>query len=187
MRWQGTYFHAKDNEAILAFPGCQIYFNIHPEISIPIHPASTSTTHYAFNKETAMPAPSTPNHTQSSIQLVSKQVTKRLPNPEDHKQFSETVQLMLLSPNATVPSRATPGSIGYDVTSTQHVIIRPGDISKLSTGLSTVLPQGMYIYVALHSSNALNHLTVEGCVIDGDYQGEINVLIKNHNNHPITI
>jgi hypothetical protein len=163
MRWQGTYFHAEDNEAILAYPTCQIYFHIQPEISLPIHPAVTSTAPFAFNEETAVPAESSHHPTKSTIQLVSKQVKTYVRNPVDQSQFKGTVHLMLLSPNATIPTKqATPGSIGYGVTSTQHVIIRPGDISKLSTGLSTALPPSMYICIAPRSSNALNHLTVEG-------------------------
>jgi dUTP pyrophosphatase len=65
---------------------------------------------------------------------------------------------MQLSPNATIPKQVTPGSIGYDVTSTQHIIIQPGDICKISTGLATALPEGMYICIAPQSSNALRHL-----------------------------
>jgi dUTP pyrophosphatase len=188
MCWQGDYFHAEDNEAILAFPNCQIQFDITPEISIPIHPAAHSTSHYAFDEAAAVPIPSLNNHVQQSIDLVSKHVTTCLPDPEDHLQFHQTVQLMCISPNnATMSSQATPDSIGYDVTSTQHVIIPPGNICEISTSLSTALPNGMYIRIAPRSSNALKHLTIEEGVVDGDNHGEIKVLMKNNNQHPITI
>lgn len=93
-----------------------------------------------------------------------------LPHSYQHE-FKETIQVQRLSPTATIPCQGTSGSAGFDVTMKQAIKIEPGEISKIPTGLSTTLPQDMYIRVAPQSSLALKHLTVQGGVIDSYYRG----------------
>jgi dUTP pyrophosphatase len=101
--------------------------------------------------------------------------------------FQKIVKIQKLLPTATIPTRGTKGSIGYDVTSITEITIPPGMIQKIPTGLSAKLPPGMYICVAPRSSMALHHISVEGGMIDPDYRGEIKVLLKNNSTKPYTV
>ena len=89
--------------------------------------------------------------------------------------------------NAVIPKPATPGSIGFDVQAIHTHTIQPNSIARIRTGLSTALPSGMYLRIAPRSSLALQHITVEGGVVDGDYRGEITVLMKNNGDKPFDI
>jgi dUTP pyrophosphatase len=94
---------------------------------------------------------------------------------------------MKMSPTATLPTRASKQAAGYDVTAITTTTIHPGEIAKIPTGLATALPSGIYLRIAPRSSLSLQHLTVEGGVVDADYRGEIKVLIKNNGTSPFTI
>lgn len=63
----------------------------------------------------------------------------------------------------------------------------PGEIYKIPTGLATALPHGMYLRIAPQSSMALNHITVEGGVVNFDYRGENKILLKNNGTKSQTI
>jgi deoxyuridine 5'-triphosphate nucleotidohydrolase len=187
MKWEGNYFHAENNQATIAYPTFQVSLHTRHEIAAYILPVRDQSMPIDFNEATAIPTPSSSTPTAKSIKLVSKVVHDYIPDKTKHPQFAEKVQIMKLTPTASLPRQSTPGSIGHDVTCTHDTIIAPGEIAKLSTGLSTALPKGMYIRIAPRSSYALKHQTIEGGVIDNDFRGEIKVLMKNNSSKPTII
>ena len=70
----------------------------------------------------------------------------------DYNKYSKTVAIRKLVDTATIPIRATKGSIGFDVKSITPTVIQPGQIMKIPTGLATALLSGMYIRIAPRSS-----------------------------------
>jgi dUTP pyrophosphatase len=92
-----------------------------------------------------------------------------------------TVKFIKLSPHATIPSKATPGSIGLDLYSIDSYIVMPGQRIVVSTGLRVLLPDGVYGRIAPRSGLAVKHgLDVGAGVIDPDYTGEVRVVLFNH-------
>ncbi len=86
-----------------------------------------------------------------------------------------------LRPDAIIPSKATPGSIGLDLHSVEPYIILPGQRVVVSTGLQVFLPDGVYGRIAPRSGLAVKHgLDVGAGVIDPDYLGEVRVVLFNH-------
>jgi len=85
-----------------------------------------------------------------------------------------------LVPSAILPSRATSGSAGYDLYSTDSYVVLPGRRVVVSTGISVHLPPGTYGRVAPRSGLAVKHgLDTLAGVIDPDYTGEIKVVLQN--------
>ena len=85
-----------------------------------------------------------------------------------------------LAPNAQLPVRATFGSAGYDLFSTDSYVVLPGRRVVVSTGISIQLPPGTYGRIAPRSGLAVKHgLDILAGVIDPDYQGEIKVVLQN--------
>jgi deoxyuridine 5'-triphosphate nucleotidohydrolase len=189
VKYQGCYFHAESNQATLAYPSFVIYPSTKDEIQVLFKPAycSDSTTLH-FNQQTALECKqkSTKDQITESLHMFPKSMQPYLPK---HQQvnFQQTVYVQKLVPTATIPTQGTKHSIGYDVTSVMDIQIEPGEIRKVPTGLSTSLPKGLYLRIAPRSSLALQHLTVEGGVVDPDYRGEIQVIIKNHSTQPYQI
>ena len=86
-----------------------------------------------------------------------------------------------LSDRAKAPKRATPGSIGLDLFTPTDMFIPAKEQVLIHTDLILVPTQGYYIHIASKSGLALKYgLTVEGGVVDPDYQGNVGVLLRNH-------
>lgn len=92
-----------------------------------------------------------------------------------------SLKIKKLVPNAILPSRATPQSAGYDLYSSEGYVLLPGHRVVVSTGIQVQLPPGVYGRIAPRSGLAVKHgLGVGAGVIDADYQGEIKVVLFNH-------
>ena len=191
MRSNGCYFHAEAQQCVLAFPTFICSPKVGNEIEVIVRPTKTSLIHHSFDESTTIkkgifqPA-SMDTSSTTHIELMSSTKQEYIPKTEYHK-FSETVSITKLLPTATIPTQATRGAIGFDVTSITPTTIQPGTIAIIPTGLATALPPGMYIRIAPRSSLSLKHLSVEGGVIDSDYRGEIRILLKNNGTNPITL
>jgi dUTP pyrophosphatase len=86
-----------------------------------------------------------------------------------------------LSPNAITPTRASPGSVGYDLYSTETMSINARERGIVSTGIATTIPMGVYGRIAPRSGLAVKHGIQTGAgVIDPDYTGELKVILFNH-------
>jgi deoxyuridine 5'-triphosphate nucleotidohydrolase len=87
-----------------------------------------------------------------------------------------------LAPDAKVPDRSTSGSIGYDIYhhSKQDVVLAPGQMKALSTGIALKCPSGTYARIAPRSGLTFkNNITTMAGVIDPDYRGELKILLHN--------
>lgn len=111
----------------------------------------------------------------------------------------EVLTLVRLNPNAVFPTRATPLSFGYDITTCEDFTINPGETKIIGSGwrLGSELPLvesaelgdagptlvgGVAMLVLPRSSLPLKWgLTVANSpgLIDADYTGEIGVIVSN--------
>ena len=101
------------------------------------------------------------------------------------------MQLLIkkLSPDAITPTRASQGSVGYDLYSTEDSIV-PCQHGRVivGTGIAVGLPDGVYGRVAPRSGLAAKHcIDVGAGVIDPDYTGEIKVIMFNHGSEDYVI
>lgn len=78
----------------------------------------------------------------------------------------------------------TPGSAGFDIPSAEDVVIHPGQVKLVHTGLyfEDGIPNSMYM--AIHSRSGLalkKHVSVANApaTVDADYKGEICVILQN--------
>lgn len=92
--------------------------------------------------------------------------------------------------NGQVPKYQTEGSAGFDLHSTEELVLKPGQISLVKTGLHAALPAGTELQVRPRSGLALKHgVTVLNSpgTVDADYRGEIGVILINHSEKPYHI
>ena len=86
------------------------------------------------------------------------------------------------NPDLPLPARATPQAAGYDIRSAIEVVLNPGEIRLISTGLIMELPEGMECQVRPRSGLALKYgITLPNSpgTIDPDYRGEVKIIIQN--------
>jgi len=85
-----------------------------------------------------------------------------------------------LVPHAILPTRSTPGAVGYDLFSADNYVVLPGRRVVVSTGIAVELPPGTYGRIAPRSGLAVKHgLDTLAGVVDPDYQGEVKVVLQN--------
>jgi dUTP pyrophosphatase len=95
-----------------------------------------------------------------------------------------------LNTNAQIPAYQTAEAAGFDLHSTEDIIIAPGERKLIGTGLAFEIPVGYEIQIRPRSGLAYKHgitvLNTPG-TIDSDYRGEIKVLLINHSNENFEI
>ncbi|CAL5337204.1 unnamed protein product [Camellia sinensis] len=100
----------------------------------------------------------------------------------------DAVQFIKLTPQASRPTRATDGAVGYDLTSIGKYIIPARERALIATGIALEIPCGLYGRIASRSGLALYHgIDVGAGVIDTDYRGEVKILLFNHNHEEFIV
>lgn len=94
--------------------------------------------------------------------------------------MTNTLEIKLLSDNATKPKRADDESAGYDIYAAETVILEPQQKALVATDLAVNIPKG---YVGLLTSrsgvSSKTHLVVETGKIDAGFQGHMKINVKN--------
>lgn len=85
---------------------------------------------------------------------------------------------------AIIPTKEHDTDLGYDLYCLDdNVSFYPGKQYKFSTGIAVQFPIGYGGLVKDRSSMAVKGLHVLGGVIDGDYRGEIKIMLVNLSEH----
>jgi dUTP pyrophosphatase len=92
-----------------------------------------------------------------------------------------------LSPDAKPPTRAHTGDAGLDLRSVQDVTLPPHEPVKIPTGIAMAIPQGFVGLICDRSSLGAKGIRTLGGVVDAGYRGEVQVLLINLRNEPITL
>jgi dUTP pyrophosphatase len=81
-----------------------------------------------------------------------------------------------------LPSRATPGSAGFDLSSAEEGVLAPMERRLFATGFAIAIPAGFEVQLRPRSGLALRQgLTLPNtpATIDSDYRGELKVALVN--------
>lgn len=93
------------------------------------------------------------------------------------------IPIKKLHADAVVPTYATHGDAGADLTSVEHVVIAPGATAIVATGIAMAIPVGYVGLVhprsGLAAKNGITVLNTPG-TIDAGYRGEVKVILINH-------
>ena len=89
------------------------------------------------------------------------------------------MEIVLMSNNAIIPTRASKRSAGLDSYSSIAVCIEVASIKKINTGIRISLPENSYGSIRDKSSVAAKGLLILGGVIDNDYAGEIIIVMTS--------
>lgn len=92
----------------------------------------------------------------------------------------QVLRVKKLSDKATIPTRGSDLSAGYDLSSSGEVVIKPGARAIVPTDLSIACPEGTYGRVAPRSGLTVKFgIHVGAGVIDADYRGPVGVVLFN--------
>lgn len=94
-----------------------------------------------------------------------------------------------LKPDARIPSKRDEDA-GYDIYACfegEEVIIQPGEIKLISTGIASAFSSDYFLRVFERSSCGIKGMSVRAGVIDSGYRGEHLIAINNTGLKPIVI
>ena len=84
-------------------------------------------------------------------------------------------------PHAVVPTRATDGAAGYDLSACEDAVVPAGGWKMINTGIAIQIPSDCYARVAPRSGLTLKKgLSTGAGVIDSDYRDAVRVILFNH-------
>lgn len=93
-----------------------------------------------------------------------------------------------LHTDAVLPKRGSIDAAGYDLSSVESVTIDSWSKCIIPTGWAVAIPKGYYGRVASRSGLAAKYnLEVGAGVIDSDYRGQVNVILRNLSDKPFDI
>src|SRR4051794_5799268 len=97
------------------------------------------------------------------------------------------INIMLLSPDAVLPTRAHPDDAGMDLYGLEDFMLKPGEGKVTRTGIAMAIPIGFVGMVADRSSMAKRGLKSAGGVIDAGYRGEIHIVLWNISGSEVSV
>lgn len=111
-----------------------------------------------------------------------------------------TIKVKRLRPEAKLPTRAYDQALAYDFyfapedgedlllePVTAWRLIRSASVHKLATGVAVELPTEHGMILRERGSTGVKGLSIRAGVIDGDYRGEVFVLMQNLSHVPILL
>ena len=106
--------------------------------------------------------------------------------------MTESVRVPVLRVDAALPlpAYARPDDAGLDLYAAEPVTLAPGARALVPTGIALAIPPGFAGFVLPRSGLALRHgvtlLNTPG-LVDAGYRGEIQVLLVNHGDAPVSL
>ncbi len=109
---------------------------------------------------------------------------------------NECIMMKLCHPNAKLPVQSD-GDVGFDITCVEEVILEPGKVTRVPTGLipaETMEPLIInnkiigrpFMKIEGRSGMAAKGVWPVGCIVDPIYRGEIQVSLFNSTNETVT-
>lgn len=98
-----------------------------------------------------------------------------------------TIPAQKLESEAKLPNRAHPGDAGLDLFALNDGVLAPHEPAKLRTGIAMAIPEGHVGLICDRSSMGAKGVRTLGGVVDSGYRGEVQVLLINLRNEPLTV
>ncbi|HWP99897.1 MAG TPA: dUTP diphosphatase [Vicinamibacterales bacterium] len=99
--------------------------------------------------------------------------------------MSVPVRIRRLRPDVPLPRYQTPAAAGFDLAASEEIVVGPGEIKLVPTGLVIEVPEGYCLAIVARSSTPLRRgLMMPNAVgiVDADYAGpEDEILIEVYN------
>jgi dUTP pyrophosphatase len=103
------------------------------------------------------------------------------------------VRITRLDPDVPLPRYQTAGAAGFDLASSADMVVQPGEVTLVPTGLIIEVPAGHFLGIFARSSTPLKRglMVANGVgIVDSDYCGptdEIRIEVLNITERPVTI
>jgi dUTP pyrophosphatase len=94
------------------------------------------------------------------------------------------VRIKRMSPGARLPVYGHPGDAGMDLFAAEEVVLGPGDVKAVPTGVKMAIPGGYVGLIWDKSGISLQGVHRLAGVVDAGYRGEVKVVMVNLGKKP---
>ncbi len=92
-----------------------------------------------------------------------------------------------IHPQAKLPAYAHPGDAGFDLFSCVDLVLGPGEVKAVPTGIQMAIPLGFVGLVWDKSGISLKAVHRLAGVVDAGYRGEVQVVLVNLGREPYPV
>ncbi|KAL7438815.1 hypothetical protein ACHAXH_005146, partial [Discostella pseudostelligera] len=125
---------------------------------------------------------------KSSTTTTATVVAMMMSSSANNMNLNDVLQVKFLSASATLPTRGSPQSAGFDLASAEQTVVPSGGRAVVKTDISIACPEGTYARIAPRSGLAVKHMIDCGAgVVDADYRGNVGVVLFNFGPHDFEI
>lgn len=107
---------------------------------------------------------------------------KPLPDLARFGIVNNPIQISAYRPEKDIPLAFTKdavGNAGYDLCATENAVLQPGEIARVKVNAHFAIPFGCFGYLTPRSGLASDGLNVIQGVIDANYRGQVQAIVKN--------
>ena len=99
----------------------------------------------------------------------------------------DPVRIKRILPDVTFPKYSSAEASGLDLYAGETKVMAPGEHCTVRSGIAMQIPKGFVGLIWDKSGRAASGIKTMGGVIDSDYRGEIQFILKNVKDTPFTI
>jgi dUTP pyrophosphatase len=100
---------------------------------------------------------------------------------------SMDLKVKRIHPMAKLPSYGHPGDAGLDLFACEDVVLGPGEVKAVPTGLQMAIPSGYVGLIWDKSGISLRGIHRMAGVVDAGYRGEVRIVMVNLGREPYAI
>jgi dUTP pyrophosphatase len=97
------------------------------------------------------------------------------------------LEVKRIHPGAKLPAYAHPGDAGIDLFSCVDIVLGPGEVRAVPTGIQMAIPLGFVGLVWDKSGISLKAVHRLAGVVDAGYRGEVQVVLANLGREPYAV
>ena len=98
-----------------------------------------------------------------------------------------SVKFFLESKNSKCPVKTYNNDAGFDLSSSENIVVPSQNRKLISTGIKMSIPEGYYGRVAPRSGMSVKGFDVGAGVIDLSYRGTVKVLLVNNTDNDLLV
>jgi dUTP pyrophosphatase len=97
------------------------------------------------------------------------------------------VKVKKIHPEAKLPVYGHPGDAGFDLFACESLVLAPGEVRAVPTGIALAVPRGFVGLIWDKSGISLKGVHKLAGVVDAGYRGEVRVVMVNLGREPYAI
>jgi dUTP pyrophosphatase len=97
------------------------------------------------------------------------------------------VKVKKIHPEARLPVYGHPGDAGFDLFACETLVLAPGEVRAVPTGIALAIPRGFAGLIWDKSGISLRGVHKLAGVVDAGYRGEVRVVLANLGGEPYEI